>query len=402
MSAKKKDTKSKDGEEEGVAYDAYASEKNKGKIMAIAALRFRYSLTPTPQLKEQLMVAIKENNMAPFYESLCKEFGWTVDTALLSNMSAVNVKAVAELESKAKDAEENQGESEILDAALETAEHYYRIGDQTAAIKAYETAAKKAISTGQKIDVTLQLVLCGFLFSNEKIIKTNLEKANSLCEEGGDWDRRNRLRVYEGTFALMSRDFKLASLRLLETVATFTCYELHSHADFVFYAVISSMLSLDRPTLREKVVQAPDVLSVIAETPNLKEFVSSLSDCKYRGFFEAMVELYPAMQANRFLYKYCDFAIREFRVLAYNQYLTSYKSVKMATMASSFGVSVEFLDKELSRFISVKRVAAKIDKVDGIIEANRPDTKNAQYQDIIKHGDLLLNQIQKLARVVSV
>ena len=44
--------------------------------------------------------------------------------------SAVNVKTVAELESKAKDAEENQGESEILDAALETAEHYYRIGDQ--------------------------------------------------------------------------------------------------------------------------------------------------------------------------------------------------------------------------------------------------------------------------------
>ena len=41
MSAKKKDTKSKDGEEEAVAYDAYASEKNKGKIMAIAALRFR-------------------------------------------------------------------------------------------------------------------------------------------------------------------------------------------------------------------------------------------------------------------------------------------------------------------------------------------------------------------------
>ena len=42
----------------------------------------------------------------------------------------MNVKKVAELESKAQDAEENQGESEILDAALETAEHYYRIGDE--------------------------------------------------------------------------------------------------------------------------------------------------------------------------------------------------------------------------------------------------------------------------------
>ena len=112
-------------------------------------------------------------------------------------------------------------------------------------MKAYDVAVKKAISTGQKIDVTLQLVLCGFLFRNEKLIKANLEKATrlssslldclftllhknvlrftaikralSLCEQGGDWDRRNRLRVYEGTFALMSRDFKLASLRLLVT-----------------------------------------------------------------------------------------------------------------------------------------------------------------------------------------
>ena len=50
--------------------------------------------------------------------------------ALCATCSAVNVKKVAELESKTKDAEENQGESEILDAALETAEHYYRIGDE--------------------------------------------------------------------------------------------------------------------------------------------------------------------------------------------------------------------------------------------------------------------------------
>ena len=57
-----------------------------------------------------------------------KQFIWCV--IYVHCFSAVNVKAVAELESKAKDAEENQGESEILDAALETAEHYYRIGDQ--------------------------------------------------------------------------------------------------------------------------------------------------------------------------------------------------------------------------------------------------------------------------------
>ena len=42
-----------------------------------------------------------------------------------------------------------------------------------------------------------------------------------------------------------------------------------------------------------------------------------------------------------------------------------------------------------------------IDKVAGIIETNRPDAKNAQYQSTIKQGDLLLNRVQKLRRVIN-
>ena len=38
----------------------------------------------------------------------------------------------------------------------------------------------------------------------------------------------------------------------------------------------------------------------------------------------------------------------------------------------------------------------------GIVETNRPDAKNALYQDSIKKGDLLLNRIQKLSRIIDV
>lgn len=30
------------------------------------------------------------------------------------------------------------------------------------------------------------------------LIKRNIAKAHDLIEEGGDWDRRNRLKVYKG------------------------------------------------------------------------------------------------------------------------------------------------------------------------------------------------------------
>jgi 26S proteasome regulatory subunit N7 len=57
---------------------------------------------------------------------------------------------------------------------------------------------------------------------------------------------------------------------------------------------------------------------------------------------------------------------------------------------------------ELSRFISSGRLHCKIDRVSMVVETNRPDSRNAQYHAVTKQGDLLLNRIQKLSRVVHV
>ena len=56
----------------------------------------------------------------------------------------------------------------------------------------------------------------------------------------------------------------------------------------------------------------------------------------------------------------------------------------LESMASSFGVTVAFIDREVSRFVAAGRLNCKIDKVSGIIETTRPDHRNAQYQEIVK------------------
>ena len=45
------------------------------------------------------------------------------------------------------------------------------------------------------------------------------------------------------------------------------------------------------------------------------------------------------------------------------QFLESYKSVTLQSMATAFGVSVDFIDEELVDFIVAGRLPAKIDKV---------------------------------------
>jgi 26S proteasome regulatory subunit N7 len=44
-------------------------------------------------------------------------------------------------------------------------------------------------------------------------------------------------------------------------------------------------------------------------------------------------------------------------------------------MARAFGVTQEFLDSELSNFIYNGKINCKIDKVQGVIESNRPNRK---------------------------
>ena len=75
----------------------------------------------------------------------------------------------------------------------------------------------------------------------------------SLIDEGGDWDRRNRLKVYRGVYCMSIRDFKQAATLFLDTVATFTSYELMDYQTFVTYTVLSSIIAMERPKLREKV-----------------------------------------------------------------------------------------------------------------------------------------------------
>ena len=89
-------------------------------------------------------------------------------------------------------------------------------------------------------------------------------------------------------------------------------------------------------------------------------------------------------------------------MLAYTQFLESYMSVSLESMAFTFGVRAPYLDSDLAQFISAGRLSCSLDKVNGIVSSTRPDTKNAQYLAAIKEGDLLLNRVQKLSRVIDV
>jgi hypothetical protein len=62
--------------------------------------------------------------------------------------------------------------------------------------------------------------------------------------------------------------------------------ELFSYTSCVSYAVLTSLISLDRVALKKQVVDSPEIRSVIGHVPELETCLNSLYDCKYKEFFK--------------------------------------------------------------------------------------------------------------------
>jgi 26S proteasome regulatory subunit N7 len=303
---------------------------------------------------------------------------------------------------------------------------------------------------GTKIDIVLAIIRIGLFFGDKLFVKKQVDRASILVESGGDWDRRNRLKAYKGLHLLTVRSYNLAAPLLLDSLSTFTSYELCSYSSLVVYSVLAGSLSLKRVDFKAKVVDAPEIKAILGETDDklpgagadeemrdatsatpdhaatlvnlstlgtssaveaeteppmdfsgLANLVNSLYHGNYKTFFLSLASVEETfLTQDRYLFEHRAWFVREMRLKAYQQLLQSYRVVGLQTMAKAFGVSVDFLDRDLAKFIAGDRIPCTIDRVKGTIETTRPDDKNKQYADVVKQGDALITKLQKYGQAV--
>ncbi|TFK99290.1 PCI-domain-containing protein [Pterulicium gracile] len=355
--------------------------------------------------RPELLDGIKVDSMTPYYRSITSAASpvLPLDQALLEEMEGKNSEEEEKLKERLEQAEKTEGETEIAEALRAKADFLTRVGDREAAVTAQKLALSKTPGLGSKIDIVLTLVRIGFFFGDQELISEYLKEAERLVEEGGDWDRRNRLKVYTGLHLLSIRQFTPAAALLLDALSTFTAVELVSYNDYVALTVIANTLVLSRPDLKKKIIQSSEVISALPELPTLGDLVKSLYECHYDKFFVALAETSTSsLLPSRLLAPHARYYVRECRIRAYAQLLESYRSLTLESMAKAFGVSEVFIDGELSRFISSGRLSCTIDKVNGIVSTTRGGEtgKEKQYDSVVMKGDVLLGKLQRLSKVL--
>ena len=270
------------------------------------------------------------------------------------------------------------------------------------AIEKFKETISKTQSFNTKVDALFEICHIGLLEKDLDILKEYLQKIKDLLKEGGDWEKKNRLKVYEGLYLIFIRNFKNAGKNFLEALMTFTSYELFDFKTFVFYTAVINIISVDRKTLKEKIIDNSDVLSCINDIPHLQKFLNTFYDGQYAEFFKELYYIIQVIKKDFYLSKHYNYYINEIRVKVYSQFLQSYKTVTMENMATVFGVSINFIDRELSNFISQGRIDSKIDKVSGIIECNHNEQNIDLYQATIRDSDILISKIHKLSKLLEI
>lgn len=140
---------------------------------------------------------------------------------------------------------------------------------------------------------------------------------------------------------------------------------------------------------------------ISADVNDMSELVSAIYTCRYGDVFSALDVVCQHMRKLIYISPHVNYFFREVRVLVFTQFLDSYSSVTLRSMGMAFNIPVEVLDQMLSTLISNERIACKIDRVNDSVRTYRGDAANFDYHRIVKNGDLLLNRIQKLSRLVD-
>lgn len=342
--------------------------------------------------------------MTVYYELICKELKLPEDNKLIiEKMKAANAKDLKAADDRILDAQTNFGETEIRDSKLAKANLYAIIGNKNFAIDWYDQTMKETVCIGSQIDLVFAVLDFAFCNHDIPLIRKNIIKAKGLVEKSEDFERRNKFRIYKAIFLVMTRNFQEAAKLFLDSAATFSAFSLFNYERFVFYTVLASMMTLDRVSIKNTIKKSTDILAILRNSStNIGNLFFSLCNCDYRQFLMSLDSLTPLLKRDKFMAPHVKYCLRELRVIAYSQFLQSYRTATLQSIATAFGVSVEFIEVELSGFINSGRISAKIDAIGKIIETISTSNNNAQYTAIIKCGDVLLHRLQKLSKMMVV
>ena len=154
-------------------------------------------------------------------------------------------KKISDLEKKMEEDVDGLEEKDKATYIFEIAKIYKEQKMMPEAIEKVKETIAETQSFNTKIDAMFEICHICLLEKNLEMLKEYLQKIEDLLKTGGDWEKKNRLKVYMGLYYIFTKNFKDAGKNFLDALMTFTSYELFDFKTFVFYTAVFNIISVE-------------------------------------------------------------------------------------------------------------------------------------------------------------
>lgn len=112
---------------------------------------------------------------------------------------------LALLEAKIEEAKTREGDTEVRDAILDKAQF---LKDEAQDYPLAETIFREAIAlsggASRKMEILFEILLMNIEKFDLDALKKDIASCHVLVEEGADWDKKNKLKIFEGVYCMLT------------------------------------------------------------------------------------------------------------------------------------------------------------------------------------------------------
>ncbi|KAI5171056.1 26S proteasome regulatory subunit N7 [Nematocida sp. LUAm3] len=236
-----------------------------------------------------------------------------------------------------------------------------------------------------KFDAYCAEIRMAILLEKETELNVAMKKAEGVMELGVDWGRKNRFKLYKGMYSMMHKEYELGAQQFIESLSTFEGKELITYLDLVKYSIFCGMISLPRGEIKKQLIESSEVCEVIREIPGAQEMIRSFYECMYGELFQWLLCFGESLREDTYLGDRVDYFVYVVKVRAYSQLFMSYKAISLMQMAGIFGVTPEYIHRDVESMILRGDLHCKINHQNMMIyniPLAAPCTINMQAEEI--------------------
>ncbi|KAI5810083.1 26S proteasome subunit RPN7-domain-containing protein [Peziza echinospora] len=265
--------------------------------------------------------------------------------------------------------------------------HYYNSGDLSNAFKSYSRMRDFCTAPKHILDMSLQIIKVCIEQGNYMSLQSYVMKIRNLTRNPEEEELlKPKLATATGLLHLSGGNFRDAARSFLECPNTLgnTWNDVISSNDVAIYGGLCALASMDRSTLKSKVLDNSEFRNFLELEPHIRRAITYFYTAKYNACLSILQAYKNDYLLDIHLHKHVEDIYELVRSKSIVQYFVPFSTVRLSAMSEAFGTREADLERELVGMIEAGKLQARIDTQNRVVTSKETNLRNSVHQDTLQ------------------